>query len=302
LLGLIGILIAYASVSEPRFMTWQAQSVLSTHLWELAIVVLPMFLIILSAGIDLSVGAMVALSAVVLGLTFEGGLALELAIFLAVAMGALLGMTNGTLITRLHVHPLVVTLATMAAYRGIAEGASQARAISGYPETFTRLATQPWMGVVFPGWMFVVLLLLTGYVLARSNAGRWIVALGTAERATRFSGVPVDRLKVWLYTFCGLCCGLAAVLLVARNNTAKADLAMGMELEAITVVVLGGASINGGAGSIWGTVLALVAVHLVREFVSWHWQKNELVLIAMGGLLIVSVIAQRITETKSRSL
>lgn len=291
LLGLLVGLLLYARAVDPTFVTLRAQGFLAPHIWELAIVALPMLLIVISGGIDLSVGSMVALCSITLGLLFEAGLNPFLAAALAIATGALLGAGNGWFIAKLRVHPLIVTLASLAAYRGIAEGLSAARPISGYPEAFLGLAKGP-----LPALLFVVLAAATALFLHRTVPGRWVFALGTNETATVFSGIPVRRLKMSLYAWSGLCCGIAAVLMVSRNNTAKADMGGGMELEAITAVVLGGASIQGGIGSVIGVVLGLALIHQTREFVSWHWKQNELNLIVIGGLLLLSVLVQRLFE------
>jgi rhamnose transport system permease protein len=131
-------------------------------------------------------------------------------------------------------------------------------------------------------------------LLNRTVLGRWVFAIGQGERAAVFSGVPVARVRALLYTLCGACCGLAATLTVARNNTAKADLAIGIELEAITAVVLGGASIQGGSGSIPGLLLGIALIHETREFASWHWQRSEFGLIIIGALLVVAVLLSQL--------
>ena len=287
---LIGLLV-YAKVVDPTFVTLRAQGFLAPHIWELAIVALPMLVIIISGGIDLSVGSTVALSAVTLGLLFEKGVPPFLAACIAIVAGTALGAINGWLIAKMRVHPLIVTLASLAAYRGIAEGISTARPISGYPEPFLKLSQGP-----VPMIAFAMLALAAAIFLGRTVQGRWVYALGTNEKATLFTGIPVDKLKVGIYATCGFCCGIAAVLMVARNNTAKADMASGMELEAITAVVLGGASIQGGKGSVMGVLLGLALIHETREFVSWHWKQNELNLIVIGGLLLASVLVQRLLD------
>ena len=290
---LLSVLMLVASVLEPRFATVRAQALLFTHLWELAIVSVPMLLIIISAGIDLSVGAMVALSAVVFGLLFERGIPLPIAAFFSLSTGAAIGATNGWFISRLKVHPLLVTLATMAAFRGVAEGISLARPISGYPDGFLLISQGGWPVILFASLAVAAHLLLT-----KTQFGRWIVAIGTQENVAIFSGLPVARVKLLLYTFSGFACGLAALILVARNNTAKADLGMGMELDAITAVILGGASIAGGKGRALGLVLGLLLIHETREFVSWHWRQNELNLIVIGSLLLVTVLLERIPSKR----
>ncbi len=286
---LLAVLMAGAFGLEPRFVSVKAQTLLFTHLWELAVVAVPMLLIIITGGIDLSVGSTIALSAISLGLMFERGVSLLIAVPGAIVIAALLGATNGWFVARLKVHPLLVTLATMAAFRGIAEGISLARPISGYPDGFLQVAQGPLPAIIFGG-----LAITTHIVLTRTVFGRWIVAIGTEETVSRFSGVPVARVKLVLYAVSGFACGLAAMILVARNNTAKADIGMGMELDAITAVVLGGASIQGGKGSIPGLVLGLILIHETREFVSWHWKQNELNLIVIGSLLLVTVLLERI--------
>ncbi len=277
---------------DPRFVQPRAQMLLATHVWELAIVAVPMLLIVLSRGIDLSVGSTVALAGVCLGLAHERGAPPALAILAALCVGAAAGALNGWCVARWGVHPLIATLATMAAFRGLAEGVTLARPISGYPEAIARWSQAPW-----PTALFLLLAGAAAFVLARTVWGRWIVAVGYEERAARFAGIPVDRLKLALYTVSGACCGLAAVLLVARNNTAKADMGMGLELEAITAVVLGGASIDGGKGKVSGLVLGLALIHFTREFVSWHWKRTELNLVVIGALLIAAVLLERALDS-----
>ncbi|HRF58308.1 MAG TPA: ABC transporter permease [Fimbriimonadaceae bacterium] len=300
LAALLALLMLYAWRADPSFVSLRAQALLSTHIWELAIVAIPMLLIVIAAGIDLSVGSMFALCAVVLGLLHERGVPIGWAAIAAMAAGALQGAINGWFVARLKVHPLLVTLGTMAAYRGIAEGISTARPLSGYPEGFLALSHENLLGVPIPGWVFLCLAMFAALVLGRTVFGKWTIALGTNESATRFSAIPVARVQWLLFAGCGLACGIAAVLTVARTNTAKADMGMGLPLEAVTAVVLGGAKIEGGSGSVIGLVLGLALIHETREFVSWHWKLNELNLIVLGALLIVSVLIQRVFESRNR--
>ncbi len=299
LLVLLALLLTAAGILEPRFVSLRSQTLLASHLWELAIVAVPLLLVILAGGIDLSVGSMLALSAVALGLLFERGVPPGLAAVAAVAAGAACGFANGWFVAKLKVHPLLVTLATMAAFRGIAEGVSLARPISGYPDSFLALSQGSALGIPNPMAILLALAGVAWFVLARMRMGRWIVAIGTEERAALFSAIPVARMKLALYTATGLVCGLASVLLVARNNTAKADMGMGLELEAITAIVLGGASIEGGKGTVAGTLLGLLLIHETREFVSWHWKQNELNLIVLGSLLILTLLAERALSRKT---
>jgi len=287
----VGMLIA--AFLEPKFVTLRTQILLASHLWELAIVAIPMLLIIMSGGIDLSVGAMVALCAVVLGLTFEQGASPFVAAGAGIACGLALGAANGFFVAKFRVHPLIVTLATMAAYRGIAEGISLGRPLSNYPESFQNLSQEKLLEVPIPALAFAAIAWLAWFVLSKMRLGRWIVAIGSQENVARFSRIPIAKVKILLYSAMGLLCGVAATLLVARNNTAKADMGMAMELEAITAVVLGGASIEGGKGKILGVILGLFLIHETREFVSWHWRQSELTLVMIGSLLIGTLLLEK---------
>jgi len=146
----------------------------------------------------------------------------------------------------------------------------------------------------------LLLALVAAVALARTAFGRALYAMGHNETAARFSGIPVDRIKLFLYTVSGAAAGVAAVILVSRQNTAKADLGLGMDLDVITAVVLGGTSIFGGRGGIGGAVLGVLLIHETREFVSWHWNKAELNLIVIGVLLIVAVLLHHLLSPRRR--
>jgi rhamnose transport system permease protein len=290
LLGLLIVLVLAAWQIEPVFTSRAVQVELSTHIYEMAILALPMTLIMITGGIDLSVGATMALSAVVLGLTFEAGLPMYLTALLAVLTGTVAGALNGVFVARVRVHPLIVTLATLSAYRGIAEGVSLGRPISGFPENFTFLGAGAVAGLPLPGVFFALAAIASGVLLTWSAFGRRLYAIGFNESACRFSGISVDRIKLLLYTLSGAAAGVAAVIFTARRNTAKADVGLDMELNVITAVVLGGTSVFGGRGTIIGTLLGVALIHETSEFVSWRWHSDESILLAIGVLLVISVL------------
>lgn len=287
---ILAIIIGLGAWIDPAFVRPATQLELSSHSFELALLALFMTLIIISGGIDLSVGSAMALAAVVLGLLHELGTPIWLAALAALATGTAAGAINGLFIARVRVHPLVVTLATLAAFRGFAEGISLARPISGFPQEFLRLGAGAIADIPAPGLVFAVAALLTALTLSHTVFGRWVLAIGNSEPAARRCGVPVERVKLLLYILSGAAAGLAAVLFVARRNTAKADIGTGIELEVITAVVLGGTSIFGGRGTILGTILGVAIIHEVRELVSWHWHRDELILIVVGVILIASAL------------
>ena len=295
---LLAGLLVVAGILDPVFVRFSTQVELSTQMWEMAIVALPMTLVIITAGIDLSVGSTMALCAVILGLLFEAGCPVWIAAAVAILAGIVAGLLNGWFVAKVKVHPLIVTLATLSAYRGIAEGISLGRPISGFPEAFCLLSRGQLLGVPIPGIIFAIAAVFIAILLAKSVLGRQLYIIGHNETAGRFSGIPVDRVKLMLYALSGLSAAVAAVLFVARRNTAKADVGESLALDAITAVVLGGTSIFGGRGNITGTLLGILLIHETRQFVSWRWNNDELNLIVIGSLLIVSVLVHSLLSRK----
>ncbi len=297
LLLTLGLIAAWL---EPIIMRPATQVELSSHMWELAIVAIPMTLILITGGIDLSVGSTMALSAVVFGLLYSAGTGLPFAALGGVATGLGAGLLNGLFVAYVRVHPLLVTLATLAAYRGVAEGISQARAISGFPAEWTNLAEWQILGIPLGGCLFLLAMALGTILLSLTPQGRYLYAMGHNAIACRHAGIPVQRVRLAVYAASGLAASVAGLLFVARRNTAKADIAMGLELEVITAVVLGGTSIFGGRGHLVGTLLGVLLIHELREFVSWRWHQNELTYIVVGILLMGCVLLNNLL-TRSTS-
>ena len=258
---------------------------------ETGLIALPMTFIIITGGIDLSVGAIVGLCAIMLGYSWKNfGFPLPLAIAFALALGALAGFVNGLVITRVKVPPLIMTIATLALYRGLAEGVSQARSVRGYPEWFYFLGQGSVFGVPTQLLVLIVLIVIAGVALDRTTFGRTLYAIGANETAARFSALPVDRVKLIVYTLSGLASGLAAWILVSRVTTTRMDMGTGYELDVIAAVVLGGASIFGGSGTIWGTVIGLVMIQLLKNGLALTGVKGDATIVVIGVALILSVL------------
>ena len=296
---LIALLVA-GGLLNPPFLKLRGQLLLSRHLWEFALLALPMTLVILTGGIDLSIGSAMGMCAVAFGITFgySGSLAMSCAVCLLV--GGAGGAVNGWLVSRWRIHPLIVTLATYAAFRGLAEGVSQGASYSQFGEGFSQLARGMWWGVPIPAYLFALLAVVVAAFLSRTAGGRFIYAIGHNEQAARFSGVAVGRIKFRLYACSGLMAGLATIIYISRFDTAKADAGAGFELDVITAVVVGGTSIYGGRGNIGGTVLGLLLIHETRQFVSRQWRIDELKSIVIGALLIGSLLLYRVVRARQR--
>jgi rhamnose transport system permease protein len=296
---LVGFFVV-AGVMEPRFVQPGVQVELAGDVWPLGFVALTMAMIVVTGGIDLSVGSITALCAVVLGLSVERGLNIWLGVGLAMLTGLVAGLLNGVLIARLAIHPLIVTLATMAGFRGMALAITQGRTMQGFPAGYGEIVQRKLLGAPLPLWGFVFAAGAVALLLSRTATGRYLYAMGHNEQAARYSGVPAERIKLSLYVASGLTCGVAAVLMTARYEQAKADFATGLELEAITAVVLGGISIFGGRGNIGGLLLGLALLHEFNKFIPWHWHKSELNALVTGGLLIGSVLLNSLITRQRR--
>jgi len=294
-------LLAVAGRLMPSFLRVDSQLLLSRHIWEVAILALGMTPIIITGGIDLSAGSTMGLCAVMFGLCLTASGSLAIGCLACVATGFACGALNGVLISRFRVHPLIVTLATFAGYRGIAEGISQGDSYSKFGDSFSGLARGSWIGIPRPGFLFAMLAIVGTVLLGRTPTGRFIYAIGHNQQAARYSGIAVERLKFWLYTASGLLASLATLVYVSRFDTAKADAGKGFELDVITAVVVGGTSIFGGRGSLLGTILGLLLIHETRLFVSRYWRTDELRSIVVGILLIGSVLVYRVCVRDRRA-
>jgi len=274
-----------------RFFTVRNFQVMSPYLVEVGLISIGMTMVIIIKGIDLSVGSTAGLCAVLLGLAWRDyGLSIWLAAAFALAVGTLAGLFNGLVITKVRMPDLVVTLATMAIYRGIAEGLTAGQPVTKFPESFQRLGQGLLLGIPIPIWVLLPAVVLSGLALERSSFGRYLFAIGNNETAARFAGVKVDRIRTLAYTLSGFLSALAAVIYVARVNTARSDIGMGWLFEVITGVVLGGTSIAGGEGSIWGSILGLALILLLRNGLNLAGVPTQAQAVVIGCILIITVL------------
>ena len=273
---------------------------------EIALIALPMTLIIITGGIDLSVGSIVGLGAIMLGVAWHNwGLPLEVAILVAIGVGTLCGLFNGLFITRVGLPPLITTLATLALFRGLAEGIAQARSVRGYPDWFYIMGQEDLAvgALAIPNQLFLVVISIIGIgaALAWTPFGRSLYAIGNNETGARFSGMPVLRNKLIIYTLSGFMSGLAGWVFVSRVSTTRQDMGTGWELTAITAVVVGGTSIFGGSGTIIGTVLGLMLIQLMRNGLALAGAKGDATTIVVGLVLIVAVLINTFIQRRRTS-
>lgn len=257
----------YFNAVGRRFATGDNVANIVRHSVEIGLLALVMTPIILTGGIDLSVGSTLGLSAVIFGkLWRDVGLPPWLAGTLTIGFGALCGLLNGTLITRLRLPPLIVTLATFSLFRGLAEAITQGvDAFTNFPKSFLWLGSGFSAGVPAQAWLLLAVAIGIWLIVHRTVLGRSFRAIGFAPEGARYAGIPVESRLRLVYTLAGAVAGLAALTYSARLGTAKADAGLGYELLAITAVVLGGASIFGGVGSVHGTLLGVAALAVLNN-------------------------------------
>jgi rhamnose transport system permease protein len=248
-------------LTRANLLTASAQTV------ELGLLALALTPIILTGGIDLSVGALVGLSAVIFGqLWRDAGWPPALAAVATLAAAALCGLLNAALITRGRLPPLIVTLGTLSLFRGVAEGLMTGRDVYGnFPEEVAFLGSGTILGLPTPLWIFLPAAVFFYLLVHRATAGRALAAIGYSPEGARYAGLRVARITGSTYVMSGLCAGIAALICIARTGEARANAGSGYELAAITAVVLGGTSIFGGRASILGTLLGLAAIALLTN-------------------------------------
>lgn len=265
---------------------------------EKALIALAMALLVISGQIDLSIAAIMALASMAMGFAMQAGAGVGTMVLAALLTGAACGALNGWLVTRWKLPAIVVTIGTLSLYRGLAQVVLGDQAITGYPETLITwgngylgdLVGLPWLIVPIEFAVMLVAALLVGLFLHATVHGRRIYAIGANPVTARFSGIAVDRYRLGLFIFAGVMAGLAAVMLTGRIGSTRPNLAMGWELDAVTIVILGGVSILGGRGSVPGTVLAAVLLGSFTFAMGMLNVTGIVVSMVVGGLLIAAMV------------
>ncbi len=252
IVGFVGIVIFFAVLSD-RFFTLSNFLIILRQVSIQAIIAFGMTIVIISGGIDLSVGSILAFSAVVLAGFLKSG-SVFVAILMALLVGAAMGAANGFIIAKGKIQPFIVTLATMAIGRSLTLVYTQGMPITGFPRSFRFIGRGDIAGVPVPIVIMLSLFALMWFILHNTKLGLYSYAIGGNETAAKLSGVKVDRYKVVIYMISGVLSAVSGIILTARLNSAQPTFGVGYELDAIAAVVLGGASLAGGKGNILGTL------------------------------------------------
>jgi len=291
LLAVLILIIIYNSLQVPAYLSIGNQINLFNLSIEKIIVALVMAFIIINAEIDLSVSAMMGLSACTLAYLYSLGVPIWAAFLVGLLVGALGGAFNGFWIAKIGLPSLVITLAMLIGFRGLARVLLEDRSIGDFPEWFDALGQQPLIGP-FPLALiiFFVLLVIATIILQYSGFGRYVYVIGNSSDVARYSGVKVQRVKMILFTASGTIAALAGLLFAARLGAVRGDLAWGFELDIITMVLLGGVSIFGGSGSMFGVLLSILIVLNLRNGMSLANITGHVQTGVIGVLLILSVL------------
>lgn len=305
LLLILFLIIAFIVNSNisPYFLQTKVLFGMTFNFMETGIVVLIMSFVIIMGQIDLSVGSNMAMSAAVMGISYQMGVNMWVAVLIGLAAGTLGGFFNGILHTRVKIHSIIITLGTYSLFRGIAYVILGDKFVTDYTEKFHYLG-QGYIGnspVPVELVIFSVLAVIFGIILHKSRFGRYLYAIGNNELASRYSGIPVDRVKVIVYTASGFMCALAGILFSSRITVTRPNIGSAALFEIVTIVLLGGVSIYGGQGSMVGVVLSLFLVGTIRYGLALVNVPSNVMSIIIGFILITAILLPKALRRVFRS-
>src|SRR4051794_1091288 len=294
--ALLIVVFAGGALGTPDFATSDNLSFALDDLSEIALIALPMTLLVVAAEVDLSVASVLGLSSALLGALWDAGWAIETIIPLLIVVGAVAGLVNGLLVTRLGLPSLAVTIGTLTLYRGLAYVVLGTKAVAQFPQNYADLATKtvPGTPIPYPFALFIVLAIVTAIVLHSTGLGRALFAIGAQEEAAFFAGIRVKRIKLLLFVVSGIVSAFAGAVYTLRYGSARADNGLGLELAVIASVLLGGVDFDGGKGTLGGVIAGVLLIGLLRNLLMLRDVATEIQSIVTGLLLIVSVLTPRI--------
>jgi len=304
-IGLILVIAMFALLTESpaRYLSPFNLRIVLAQTVIVALGAIGMTIIIVSRGIDLSVGSVIALSSVVTALMLRAGYPPVTAVFAGVLVGGMVGLVNSLVITWLRVAPFIATLGMLGIARGVAKWIAGQQTVN-VPQTWVNelavtFPTPSWL-LLAPGvWVAVLLAILTAVVLRNTVFGRRVFALGSNEAAARACGIPVQRLKLWIYSLAGLYFGLAGVTQMSRLRQGDPTVAVGAELDIIAAVVIGGGSLSGGEGSILGSMIGALIMAFLRNGCQQMGWPNYIQEIIIGGIIVIAVAIDRFRHSRT---
>jgi rhamnose transport system permease protein len=302
ILVLLLTVLILASLTTEGFLTALNFSYIFSNTSEIMIIAFAMLFMIIMGEIDLSVASILALGSAMLGWSYANGAPIWLSIIICILVGTLCGLVNGFLVTKLGLGSLAVTIGTLALYRGIANGILGENTVNEFPEFWTSFGFDTFGTSFMPKTLPLIIFfgIMFGILLHRTPFGRRTLAIGQSPEAARFAGVNIIRHKMIVFTFTGFMSGVAGVVYTFRFSTAQADNGVGIELLVISAILLGGVSIFGGIGTMWGVVAGVLLAGSVESWLTLREINAQWRTIVTGLLLLLSVAAPVLVQ-KSKS-
>ena len=302
ILVLLLTVLILASLTTEGFLTALNISYIFSNTSEITIIAFAMLFMIIMGEIDLSVASILALGSAMLGWSYAKGAPIWLSIIICILVGTLCGLVNGFLVTKLGLGSLAVTIGTLALYRGIANGILGENTVNEFPEFWTSFGFDTFGTSFMPKTLPLIIFfgIMFGILLHRTPFGRRTLAIGQSPEAARFAGVNIIRHKMIVFTFTGFMSGIAGVVYTFRFSTAQADNGVGIELLVISAILLGGVSIFGGIGTMWGVVAGVLLAGSVESWLTLREINAQWRTIVTGLLLLLSVAAPVLVQ-KSRN-
>ena len=289
------------SIAEPAFRSVGNLINILQQVTVYAVLALGVNMVIFTGGIDISVGSVVAFTGIVMGkIIVQAGMPSFVGIVVALIVGAACGCFNGIMIAKFKLQPMIATLAMMSMARGAAYTLADGQTITGYSQGFRWIGTANIPGTPIPVQIVFMLLLyiLFYYIMKYRKFGRYIYSIGGNEEATRLSGIDVDKWKICAYTISGLCAAIASVILVAKLNSAQSTAGLDYEMDAIASCVIGGTSLLGGSGSVWGTLVGAIIMFVIRNGLNLLNVSSNLQKLVLGIVILLAVLADSLRNRK----
>ena len=289
---LLGLILLFTIIS-PNFMTFNNLRLMLRQVSFVAIVAVGLMFVMVSGGIDLSVGSQIIFTNICLAIMISEDLPYQLnpiiAILICLAMGTFLGMTNGLLSNLLKIHPLIITLGTAMIYRGLGYIVAGGRNIGGLPDSF-RLYGQGYLGLVpVPVIVMIIVALIGAFVLQKTYFGRYVFAMGGNQEAARLAGLNVSRMKLTVFAICGFAAGITSVLLLSRVFNGQVTTGAGIEFDALTAALLGGVSFVGGEGSVFGLMTGVLIIGVLNNGMQLFGLEDFYQIVVKGVVLLAAV-------------
>ncbi len=289
----LAVLMVYLSFSSEVFLTYNNMFNLFRSTSIYGVIAIGMTFVILTGGIDLSVGSVVGLTSILTTMMIKNGMPIAVSIFIAMASGITVGIINGLIIHYGKVPPFIATLGSMTVVRGLIKLVSDAKMITGLPKEFSNFALKATLGLPNLFWIWLAAIILSWFVLTRTIYGRSVYAIGSNEESARLSGISISRNIIYVYATSALLSGLAGIMLASRLSSGIPTAGTGYELDAIAATVVGGTALTGARGGVVGTFLGSILLATIRNGGVLLGINPFILEVIIGLLIVFSVIAQR---------